>query len=576
MKTKILFLKFAALIILLTVGMVDNPALAAHITASVDRNPVSIDESFKIFFTADDTPDSDPDFSPLEQDFDILNQSQSSSASWVNGTYTNSIRWTIEVTAKKAGDAVIPAISFGNDTSEPLPIVVQQGASNKDAAHSNAEIFLEAKAESVQPYVQSQVLYTIRLYRRVDVAQAELSEPELSDAVIEKLGEDSNFNTVVDGVSYLVTERKYAIFPQKSGTMTIKPLALTAQVIVASQPDFRDFFGSRMTRTKRVLSNEVVLNVKPAPSEFKGKNWLAAEKLELSQTWSGDTQQMKVGEPLTRTLTLRGVGATVGQLPELNTIKTDAKLKAYPDQPVLDEQKQADGIIATRQEKIALIPSEVGKHVVPSIEIPWFNTKTQKMEIARIPETVINVIGVGANQPETAAPASPSVSVPSPNVTPDRTLQTAPNNEINKPSIWLWVSVFLAAGWLLTVLYFLLKKPKIAADASQRINADNNERCVTECVRQLKNACADNNPQAAKDALLAWGAVKFGVKSLGAVAESCDARLRDEILALNQALYGKGSNPWLGKKLFQVFTEHKAREKIGDSQQDGLEPLHRL
>ena len=59
-------------------------------------------------------------------------------------------------------------------------------------------------------------LYTVRLYRRVDVAQAELSEPELADAVIEKLGEDSNYNTVVNGVSYLVTERKYAIFLRKA------------------------------------------------------------------------------------------------------------------------------------------------------------------------------------------------------------------------------------------------------------------------------------------------------------------------------------------------------------------------
>ena len=158
--------------------------------------------------------------------------------------------------------------------------------------------------------------------------------------------------------------------------MNIKPLSLTAAVIVDRQPDFRDFFGSRMTKTKRVLSKEITLNVKPAPTSFTGKNWLAAEKLELNQEWSGDIQQMKVGEPLTRTLTLQGVGTTVGQLPELSAIKTDANLKAYPDQPVLNEQKLADGITASRQEKIALIPSTAGKHVLPAIEIPWFNTKT--------------------------------------------------------------------------------------------------------------------------------------------------------------------------------------------------------
>ena len=111
------------------------------------------------------------------------------------------------------------------------------------------------------------------------------------------------------------------------------------------------FFGSRMTKTKRILSKEVVLEVKPKPAGFTGKDWLAAEKLELTQEWSGNTQQMKVGEPVTRTLTLQGVGTTVGQLPELSATKPDANLKAYPDQPVLNEHKLPEGISASRQEK---------------------------------------------------------------------------------------------------------------------------------------------------------------------------------------------------------------------------------
>ena len=388
--------------------MVDT-AFAAKITTTVDRNPVNIDESFKILFTANDTPDADPDFTPLEQDFSILNQGQSSNSSWVNGQYSKSIVWSLEVTAKKSGNLVIPAILFGNDSSEPLPIKVIQIATKNDthSTQANEEIYLEVSANPEQPYVQSQVIYTIRLYRRVDVAQAELSEPEVPDAVVEKLGEDSNFNTVVNGVSYLVTERKYAVFPQKSSTITIKPLTLTAAVILDREPDFRDFFGSRMTKTKRVLSKEVILNVKPVPASFKGKDWLAAENLELTQDWSGDIQQMKVGEPLTRTLTLRGTGTTVGQLPELSRSKTDTNFKAYPDQPVFKEQKLADGITASRQEKIALIPSIAGQHKLPAVEIPWFDTKSQTMEIARLPETTINVVGTGETKPDTIPMTKP-------------------------------------------------------------------------------------------------------------------------------------------------------------------------
>ncbi|TAL51743.1 MAG: protein BatD, partial [Methylovulum sp.] len=107
---------------LLSILLTLSPALlpqaaAAQINASVDRNPVNIDESFQITFTATDTPDGEPDFSPLEQDFSILSQSQSSSSSWVNGQSSNTIQWIVNVIAKNSGSLVIPAIQFGADSS---------------------------------------------------------------------------------------------------------------------------------------------------------------------------------------------------------------------------------------------------------------------------------------------------------------------------------------------------------------------------------------------------------------------------------------------------------------------------
>jgi len=92
----------------------------------------------------------------------------------------------------------------------------------------------------------------------------------------------------------------------------------------------------------------------------------------------------------------------------------------------------------------------------------------------------------------------------------------------------------------------------------------------------LKKACAENNAHAAKDALLDWGKQQFNAANLGTIANHCEARLRDEILLLNQVLYGKETGQWQGKKLFQTFTENKARTKLASTTNDGLEPLYRL
>ncbi|OYV21297.1 MAG: hypothetical protein CG438_431 [Methylococcaceae bacterium NSP1-1] len=527
---------------------------AADITVSVDRNPVSLDESFQIIFTTTESPDDDPDFTPLEQDFTILSQNSSSSSSWINGKSSKTIEWTLNVMAKQAGSLVIPSVNFGNDASQSSTILVTEGTQKK-AVNSDEDLFLEVEATPRNPYIQSQVFYTMRLYTKVDISQARLNEPELADAVIERLGEDSSYNTQVNGVNYSVTERKYAIFPQKSGKLTIKPLVLTAEVVTNNRPSFNGFFNSQMTKTKRVESKAITLDVKPAPVSFNGKHWLSAEQLVLKQEWSDDIQQMKVGEPLTRTLTLVANGTTVGQLPELNTTHTNDQLKAYPDQPVLKEQKKADGLLAFRE----------GNYTLPAIEIPWFNTKSQKMEIAKIPETTLTAVAVAGTQPAVIAP-------PVSSTTPQK-IETAPViKSRQQTNIWLWISVFLAVGWLVTVIFFLTKRTA----KKPIIEINDSEISLKDCIKNLKKACIKNNATAAKDALLEWGRQKFNVSNLGALAGFCDARLRGEILHLNHALYGKEISEWQGKKLFQAFTENKAREKIVATEDKSLEPLYRL
>ena len=54
----------------------------------------------------------------------------------------------------------------------------------------------------------------------------------------------------------------------------------------------------------------------------------------------------------------------------------------------------------------------------------------------------------------------------------------------------------------------------------------------------------------------------FNADSLGSIADCCDARLRDEIILLNQSLYGKNKSGWNGKKFLQAFTENNARANI--------------
>jgi oxygen tolerance protein BatD len=539
-------------------------AHSAVIDVAVDRNPVSINDSFQLIFTASDTPDDNPDFSPLRQDFDILNQQQSSQSSWTNGSFSKTISWTLNLMAKRSGALQIPAIAFGSDHSQTLSLTVLAAAANTPNNNSD-ELFLEVEAAPEQAYVQAQVLYTVRFYRRVQIAQASLNEPEPENTVIEKLGEDSNYNTRINGINYAVTERKYALFPQQSGPLSIKPLILTAQVVSSSRSRFNGFFNSQSTQTKRVTSRAVTLDILPKPSENISTHWLPAEQVYIEQTWSNKDLQIKVGEPLTRTLTLLVKGATVSQLPELLTPHNNSQLKSYPDQPVLKEDKKTDGIIAFREEKVAFIPSVAGEYTLPAIEIPWFNTTTQQMETASLPAVTLKAVAAPAKAPtKTAIPDEPK----------NQSVTSTPPSPASH-SFWMWLSLFFASAWLITLVLLIRSYLRNHKQPTEPVDNQPSQK-IQDARKALKKACANNDPQAAKQALLIWGKLRYGSNSLGAIAPLCEARLRDEILLLSQHLYGTDSQPWSGKKLAQAFAEDNARKQIKQPLADPLEPLYPL
>ncbi|PPD34482.1 MAG: hypothetical protein CTY19_04450 [Methylomonas sp.] len=538
------------------------PAQAAPIQASVNRNPVNLNESLQITFSASETPDGNPDFTPLKENFQILNQQRSSNMSWINGKASHNEQWIVNVIPKQAGELLIPPIAFGNDSSQPLTLKVNQAPPVQP--NSNAEVFLDVQASPENPYVQSQVLYTLKLYRRVQITQASLNEPEIKDAVVEKLGEDNTYSTQVNGEDYWVTERKYAIFPQQSGLFTIAPLTLTAEVVSEQRPQFNGFFNRQITETRRVSSKAITLSVQAPPASFTDPAWLSAESLQLNETWSSNDLKTKVGEPLTRTITLIAKGSTVGQLPELSKPLNMDGIKTYPDQPVLYEDKQSDGLIAHREEKIAYIPSQPGQYTLPAVNISWFNTQTQQIETAQLPAVTLQTLEA------TAQPATNPAQQPQTPVAP--TLSSQPTN--SEPLVfWQWLSAALALGWLSHVawLYRSARNKPAAAEAVEHPTQQAAD------MKALKSACLQNQAQAAKQALLLWGRQQFAEDNLTAIAGQCPEPLRTEILLLNQALYSAALPDWNGNALWEAFIQCKpGKTKAANAAEEVLEPLYRL
>ncbi|MCW8911090.1 MAG: BatD family protein [Gammaproteobacteria bacterium] len=538
---------------------------AASITAQADRNPIQVNESFNLIFEASGSVDDDPDFSPLKNDFSIINQSQSSSISIINGSYNKTTRWTLLLMPKQIGVFTIPSIAFGNDSSPQLRMTVN--AEQTSSNGQNSDLFMEVETSTKTTWVQGQIILTVRLLSATNISQFGISKLETSkfDIVSEQLGEDKRYQTTRNNTPYLVFERSFAIFPQQTGRLRIEPFLGEVEVASGSTSYFDRF--RRQSTIKRARSQAIEIQISGIPDQFNGKTWLPASELKLVEEWSTDPSQFKTGEPITRTLSLLSNGLTSSQLPELS-IPPVTGLKQYPDQPLLKDNKQDDGIIGIRQEKIAVIPTHAGEFILPAIEIPWWNTSIGKMEIARIKQRSIQV----AEGTATMTPAPEITSAPQIDITaaPSMTQQQASS------SFWFWLSLLLASGWLVTaMLWWLSNRVKKPAKKSTR---QSSARSLKQAEQTLHKACKDNNAQACKQALLEWGKLMYGsgLTNLTDIATITGEPLASIIKDLNTSLYSASPGNWSAQDMMPIIhklqSDKQHKKNVSENE---LEPMYR-
>lgn len=541
----------------LTLCLFVNSAFAADIRAYVDRQNINASESFNLVFEADGSVDAAPDFSPLAIYFDILSKNQSSNMSIVNGNFSRKTVWTLVLLAKQAGTYALPAIEFGNDKSPRLNITINKQSSTSSSAEKN--LFLEAEVNHTSVYVQAQLIYTVKLFRAVDIQSASLTEPELSDgdAIVEKLGDDKRYQITRNGVRFAVIERRYAIFPQQSGQLNIKPVEFKGQIVAQR----RSFFDSTFNNTtKRIYSKQIDIDVKPVPSTFTNKTWLPSTELKLVDEWPKDIK-FKVGDPVTRTITLIANGLTAAQLPEL-AIKNIPGMKQYPDQPNLKDNVDEDGIIGIRQEKIAFIPTQAGLLTLPELNIAWWNTKTKQLEYARIDSKQISI--------------APSVSINNSNNTPTEAktpLIMEPSQPTEESNFWFYTSILLLLAWLST-LALLFK-----TGTNKKLPGENKptKTATKNISKKFASACHQENKSLCKSLLIEWASQQWPqttFNTLDDVALMLSGDLLLHVKNLNQQLYSKEISIWDASALLTSFEKYKGKPVINPNKEAA--PLKKL
>jgi hypothetical protein len=556
------------IVLSMALGVGGASSVWASVSASLDREQVAAGETVQLTLQRDSSSDGQPDLGVLKRDFDVLGTSSGSSMQLVNGHFSHQVQFQISLAPKRSGRLTIPAIQWGDEQSQPLTVSVGAGAggSNSGAAESQ-HVFMTSEVDDKQPYVQGAVVLTVQLHADETLRQAGLQMPDSSDVTIQQLGKDTQTTEVRNGRNYQLIERQYLLQPQRSGTLTLEGPVLDGQVIESrrSNDPFRDPFMNGMmgaVRPLRLHGDPIVLDVRPRPANVGGRDWLPAQHLVLEESWKPDGAKLHVGEPLTLHLRLEATGLTAAQLPDLSAqLALPDGLKAYPDQAKLENTVDDGKVVGHREQDIALIANRAGHYQIPELHLSWWNTRDNAPREIVLPAKELEILPAAGEVQSNPTPAQPLVlAQDTPPPAAGASAASAVATGLAGPTSrvpWPWISLTFALLWLGTLaawVYTRRRGPSVPKATTFATGDQTDDPGARQAENAFRKACADNQPRAARQQLLAWAHARWPqarVAGLNALAERLqNEKVRELLRELDRACYA-GGGEWRGAPLAQ-------------------------
>jgi hypothetical protein len=454
--------------------------------------------------------------------------------------------WVVALTTEQQGELTIPSLVLGNDKTAPVSIHVGKGGMS-----AQTTVFIKAYTDVAESYVDEQVLYIQKLYWRSEISDGILSEPRISDVLLKRL--DSKEDTVekMNGLNYNVTQRRYAIFPQKSGDFVIPETHFTGLI-----SDRDEALSRALSRPKTKVSSSsaaITVKVKPIQKTFDMTTWLPSQDFKITDKWSDDLP-FKAGEPKTQIISMSAQGRLAERLPDL-TMPENPAFKIYMEKSKADNVQNTMGILGKQEYKLTYLPLKSGQVIVPEVKVRWWNTKTERPQWAFVKSFSTTVLSgsVSHKNIENNAPR------------PDLVQRTEVDNSAPEPEQFYTLSDVVRhlppveavlVGLGLFVLFSMYRYYS-SEERSEQLAKDIKKKAITRSATNIKQGCYSGDIRYVEKEVMHWANFRWSharFTSLFQVAYFLkNEDFLDTVEILNRARYYTGQKNWDGKPFWQNF-----------------------
>ncbi|MFP2995318.1 BatD family protein [Spongiivirga sp. MCCC 1A20706] len=379
--------------------------LAAQVQfeAKVSKKTLGVNERIRVDFEMNVDGDnfSIADFAGFQV---VAGPNHSISRSWVNGKRSFSKKFTYILQPTSKGNKKIKqaTMQYQGETykSIPINIVVTNAVDvpkdpNDPTNIINDNMFFVAEISNANPYLNEPISITYKLYFSKNIAVRNydiLDTPKYNDFWSNDIpikGYPLQQGTFKGKPFYYYVFKKIVLYPQKSGSLTIKPYSINVFVDVPTNR--RDIFGQRMYKKaeKSLTAGSRKINVKALPEAGKPESFTGAVgsfdfNVEVSRN------SLSASESLQAKVQVKGNGnLKLFELPKLNV---PSSLEAYDPERDTKVATSLRGMRGSVVDNYTLVPQYRGKYPIPALSFSYFDPKTESYRTVNSEEIVIDVI----------------------------------------------------------------------------------------------------------------------------------------------------------------------------------------
>lgn len=218
-------------------------------------------------------------------------------------------------------------------------------------------------------------------------------ELRLEGAIVllpEQLG--VNFSAREGGETRSGQRQRYVVIPQRAGPLTVPPIAVTLGVAVDGKP------GDPVTLRTEPVRLDVVL----PPGAAGVGQLVTTPRLTVTERYDPLPESPKVGDAVTRTVTLRGEDTFALALPPVTFAPVDGT-RLYGARPRLEDSVNRGRYTGTRTESATYLFQRAGEVALPQITVSWWNPESRELESRTLPAKRFTVApGPAASELQTA------------------------------------------------------------------------------------------------------------------------------------------------------------------------------